>query len=123
MQHSKAMTRAAYGADTDRDAENAIKRREKPFAGVDAFQSSKDFKHPSYMKRQGTSIPLAATTEPAPMPLLQAFKLIRKRLGRAFSTEENIQLRTDYPNGMNEDDITTWLKGDQASNPVLKAVG
>jgi len=123
MQHNKTMTRAAYGADTDRDAENARKRREKPFAGVDAFASSKEFQHPSYMKRKGTELPLAATAQPE--LLYTGIKMIKRVIavrGSRLSPEENQALKSAFPNGMSDDDINDWINNKTAT-PALRAVG
>ena len=125
MKHSKAMTRAAYGVETDREAENAIKRREKPFAGVDAFKSSKEFNHPSYMKRKGTDIPLGATATPEDLKY-SGTKMIKRIIalnhGAGLSPEDNQRVKAAYPNGMTDDDIKSWLK-DQNTKPQLRAVG
>lgn len=118
MQHTKAMTRTAYGTDTDKDAENARKRRDKPFADVDAFKGAKEHDFVSYMKRKGTDIPLPATAEPAPMPLMRAFKIIHKRLARPFSGDENKQLKAMYPNGMTDSEIADWVNAKRASTEV-----
>lgn len=123
MQHEKAMTRAAYGVDTDREAENARKRREKPFAGVDAFKAAKEFQHPSYMQRPGTDldIPSAAVPEMKPMSLFKAAQLIAKRLGRALSGSEYATLNGAYPDGMTDDQINAWIASQQ-QKPALRAV-
>jgi hypothetical protein len=123
MKHSKAMTRAAFGVDTDREAENARKRREKPFAGVDAFKSAREFQHPSYMKRPGTDLdlPTMAAPEIKPMSMFESMNLISKRLGRALSSDEYADLNSSYPDGMADEQITTWIN-DREDKPKLRAI-
>ena len=120
MGNEREMARMAYDADTDNAAENARKRRDKPFAGVDAFKAGKEFTPPSFMRRPGTDLPIAAAAEPAPMSLVRAMRLISSRLGRAITPEENQQIRARHPDGMTDADIQAWLAGDR--KPALRAV-
>jgi len=122
MKHGKAMTRAAYSVDTDREAENARKRREKPFAGVDAFKSSKDFNHPSYMKRKGTAVPLAATATPEPLKGSRMMKRIIALRGKRLTPQENQDLKATYPNGMTDEDMRAWIDREIIDVTPLKAV-
>ncbi|OIO66909.1 MAG: hypothetical protein COS35_07425 [Zetaproteobacteria bacterium CG02_land_8_20_14_3_00_50_9] len=112
MQHSKAMTRAAYNTETDREAENARKRREKPFAGVDAFKSSRDFNHPDYMKRRGTEVdlPSSMNIDLKPMTFIDAAITINKRLGRSLTGREYASLESSYSDGMTAEQIESWLE-------------
>ncbi len=110
MRHAREFTRMAYGADSDREAENARKRRDKPFAGVDAFKAAKEYTPPAYMNRPGTELPIAAApAEAAPIPITKALIRIAQRLGRPLATEENQKIRTEYANGMTEAEIEAWV--------------
>jgi len=124
MQHEAAMQKATYGTETARDANNARKRREKPFAGVDAMApfSAEQFTAPSYMKRRGTDLPIAAAPEIAPLAGFELIKTLRRKLGRPLYPEENTAIRAEYPDGMNEDQISAWLQGPTHDKPALRAV-
>jgi len=121
MQRERAMTLDAYNVDTDREATNARKRREKPFAGIDAMAPINNYEAPAYLPRAGTDLPIAASAEPAPMPLMRAFGIIHKRLNRGFTAAENADLKARYPDGMTDADINSWLT-EQHQKPALRAV-
>ena len=110
--HGKAMTRAAYGAETDREAENARKRREKPFAGVDAFKGAKEFQAPAYMRRPGTDVelPSSMNIDTKPMTFIDAAMAISKRLGRSLTGREYASIEASYSDGMTAEQIDSWLE-------------
>ena len=112
MKAGREIERLTYGTDTDREAENARKRGEKPLShlGIDAHKHFNDFTPPAYMNRPGTELPIAAApAEAAPIPITKALIRIAQRLGRPLATEENQKIRTEYANGMTEAEIEAWV--------------
>ncbi len=125
MRAGREIERITWGAETDKDAERARKRGEKPLAHLDinAHKHFEDFDAPAYMKRRGTELPIQAVPEAAsaPMPLVRALGIISKRLGRPISPDENACIREQFPNGMTDSDINAWLEG-QARRSRIAAV-
>lgn len=124
MKAGREIERLTYGADTDRAAENARKRGDKPLGhlGIDAHKHFTEFEAPAYMKRRGTELPIqAAPAEAAPMPIVKALMRISQKLRRPLTPEENAALREQFPRGMTDADIEAWL-GRAQTKDRLRAV-
>lgn len=121
MRAGKEVDRLTYGSSTDKEAEAARRRGEKPLAGVDAHKHFTDYKAPEYMRRRGTDMPIAAAPEVAPKSGVTLMKILTRRLSRALTPEENAAIKAEYPNGMTDDQIETWLRG-PVEKPTLRAV-
>ncbi|RMF74154.1 MAG: transposase, partial [Alphaproteobacteria bacterium] len=92
MKAGREIERLTWNADTDREAENARKRGEKPLKhlDIDAHKHFREFEAPAYMNRRGTELPIAAApVEAAPMKPARALALISKRLGRPLTADEH----------------------------------
>ncbi len=125
MQRERAMTLDAYNVDTDREATNARKRREKPFAGIDAMAPITNYEAPTYMPRTSTEldIPTTAAPEIKPMSLFKAMQIIANRHGR-LSADQHADLARAYPDGMTQDQIDDWItaQSEPSQKPALRAV-
>ncbi|WP_110970225.1 DDE-type integrase/transposase/recombinase [Pseudomonas huaxiensis] len=121
----KAIEQLVTGTDSQEDATAARKKRAVPFNGeIDPHKHITDTVLPSYMPRRGVASPLTAPVEIMPLSHVEAAKLLRVQLGTAWTADSMTWLKTNYPNGVPEDQldvITQQLR--MPARPGLRVVG
>lgn len=104
----KTMDKKAYGAETQQEVDKARAKRQPAFGGkIDPISYLEAGSLPAYMDRPGTSLDVskAAPATLAPMPIIEALKHLRSRLGRPLSAEESDQVKARYPDGVPEEQL------------------
>lgn len=122
----KAIEQVVTGTDSQEDAAAARKARTLPFQGqIDPHKHITDTVLPSYMPRRGTASAIAEpTVEILPLSHVEAAKLLRGRMGALWTADSMAWLKTNYPNGVPEDQldaITQQLR--MPARPGLRVVG
>ncbi|MCY1291964.1 Integrase core domain protein [compost metagenome] len=121
----KEASRLAMEAETDAEAEQARKEKKIPFGGrLQPFNHIDEAQLPTFMPRRGTQHDLVApTVEIPPLSHVEAAKALRARLG-SWSAERLAWLKTNYPNGVPEEQLDAIVQQLQAPvRPSLRVVG
>ncbi|MDT4815115.1 Integrase core domain protein [compost metagenome] len=121
----KEASRLAMEAETDAEAEQARKEKKIPFGGrLQPFNHIDETNLPTFMPRRGTQHDLVApTVEIPPLSHVEAAKALRARLG-SWSAERLAWLKTNYPNGVPEEQLDAIVQQLQAPvRPSLRVVG
>jgi hypothetical protein len=107
----KQLLKRAYNAETLEDAETAKKRGDTPLAGIDAISYLEHQAVAHFIERPGSELPIERPrTEAKPLSHTAAAKLLVKRLGRALERDELERVKSWYPTGVPEADITRLAK-------------
>ena len=126
---SKAADQVAY---PEMDHEQIAKAKAKntaPFGGLNAHSHLKDLAIPATIDRPGTelTIPSEVSLNEKPLTHIQAMKRLSRALQRSLTPEENTDLRSEYPDGLTEEQIDQHLyllKNPQpTTQPGLRIVG
>ncbi|CAB5521150.1 Integrase core domain [Pseudomonas putida] len=122
----KTIEQLVTGTESQEDAAAARKARALPFNGeIDPHKHITDTVLPSYLPRRGVASPITApTVEIQPLSHVEAAKLLRGQMGSAWTAESMAWLKTNYPNGVPEDQldaITQQLR--MPARPGLRVVG
>jgi hypothetical protein len=121
----KEAGRLAMGAETEAEAEQARKDKKIPFGGrLQPYKHIDDTQLPTFMPRRGTQHDLVApTVEIPPLSHVEAAKALRARLG-IWNAERLAWLKTNYPNGVPEEQLDAIVQQLQAPvRPSLRVVG
>ena len=127
----KAILQTTYQADTQREADKKRARREPAFGGsIDPISYLENrTAQVTFMNRPGQAldVPGRCQVEMRPLGPIEAMKRLNLMLGRALTTEENMRIRTRYPDGIAEsalEEVMTWLTGNDSDNagPSMAAV-
>ncbi|MNE33672.1 hypothetical protein D3C80_1273570 [compost metagenome] len=121
----KEAGRLAMGAETEAEAEQARKDKKIPFGGrLQPYKHIDDAQLPTFMPRRGTQHDLVApTVEIPPLSHVEAAKALRARMGD-WNTERMAWLKTNYPNGVPEEQLDAIVQQLQAPvRPSLRVVG
>ncbi|CAD5107208.1 integrase catalytic domain-containing protein [Zestomonas carbonaria] len=121
----KEAARLAMGVETDAEAEQARKDKKVPFGGrLQPYKHIDDAELPTFMPRRGTQHDLVApAVEIPPLSHVEAAKALRVRLGN-WSAERLAWLKTNYPNGVPEEQLDPIVQQMQAPvRPGLRVVG
>lgn len=104
----KKAARIATGLDNQDAADKAREHKDYvPFNGaVDAFKVAREAQTPDYIGKRGTPMNVTApTVELIPLTHVQAAKLLRGRLGDAWTADHLALIKRRYPAGVPEADI------------------
>lgn len=121
----KEASRLAMDAETDAEAEQARKEKKIPFGGrLQPFNHIDESNLPTFMPRRGTQHDLVApTVEIPPLSHIEAAKALRARMG-SWNAERMAWLKTNYPNGVPEEQLDAIVQQLQAPvRPSLRVVG
>lgn len=124
----KEAARLAMGAETEAEEQAARKAKAIPFGGkLKPFQHIEDAQLPTFMPRKGNELQLnvtVATVEIKPMSHAAAAKALRARMGSAWTAESMAWLKSNYPDGVLEDQLDAIVQQLQAPvRPGLRIVG
>ncbi|WP_275629834.1 DDE-type integrase/transposase/recombinase [Pseudomonas sp. 273] len=124
----KEAARLAMGAETEADEQAARKAKAIPFGGkLKPFQHIEDAQLPTFMPRKGSELQLnvtVATVEIKPMSHAAAAKALRARMGSAWTAESMAWLKSNYPDGVHEDQLDAIVQQLQVPvRPGLRIVG
>lgn len=124
----KEAARLAMGAETEADEQAARKAKAIPFGGkLKPFQHIEDAQLPTFMPRKGSELQLnvtVATVEIKPMSHAAAAKALRARMGSTWTAESMAWLKSNYPDGVLEDQLDAIVQQLQAPvRPGLRIVG
>lgn len=122
----KTIEQLVTGSESQEEAAAARKARALPFNGeIDPHKHITDTVLPSYMPRRGVASPITTpTVEIQPLSHVEAAKLLRGQMGSAWTADSMAWLKTNYPNGVPEeqlDAITQQLR--MPARPGLRVVG
>ncbi|HBP5182389.1 TPA: transposase family protein [Pseudomonas aeruginosa] len=125
----KEAARLAMGVDTDAEEQAARKAKAIPFGGrLKPYQHIEDAQLPTFMPRKGSELQLDVTlptVESKPLSHPAAAKILRARLDGVWSPESMLWLKSNYPDGVLEDQLDSIVEQLQAasSRPALRVVG
>lgn len=124
----KVIEQIATETDSVESAEAARKAKAVPFGGrIDPSKHITDTVLPTYMPRRGTELETTvtvATVELKPMTHVAAAKALRARLGDAWTAESLAWLKSNYPDGVPEDQLDAIvIKLRTPARPGLRVVG
>ncbi|MBG6289687.1 transposase family protein [Pseudomonas nitroreducens] len=124
----KVLEQIATGTDTQEDAEKARKAKAVPFAGaIDPHKHLTDTSLPAYLPKRGTEVETTvtvATVELKPMSHAAAAKVLRARMGADWTAESLSWLKSNYPDGVLEEQLDTIVQQLQVpARPGLRIVG
>ncbi|HCA6418100.1 TPA: integrase, partial [Pseudomonas aeruginosa] len=100
-----------------------------PFGGrLKPYQHIEDAQLPTFMPRKGSELQLDVTlptVESKPLSHPAAAKILRARLDGVWSPESMLWLKSNYPDGVLEDQLDSIVEQLQAasSRPALRVVG
>lgn len=124
----KVLEQLVTDTDSVEAAAAARKAKKLPFGGlIDPSKHITDTVLPSYMPRRGTSLEAnvtVATVELKPLSHVAAAKLLRNRMGDAWTSESLAWLKSNWPDGVPEEQLDTIAN--QLLRPVragLRVVG
>ncbi|WP_432719879.1 DDE-type integrase/transposase/recombinase [Jeongeupia wiesaeckerbachi] len=102
---AKEVEQLATGATTPAEAEAARKAKALPFGGrFNPYKHVEDAQLPTYLPRRGTEHGLTPPkVELPPLNVFELAKLLKPRLGDAWTTESYAWLEKQYPQGAQED--------------------
>lgn len=100
-------------------------RRKKDFVAfdgrIDPYKEAYEAELPTYLKKRGTDLPLIAPEiELTPLTHIQAAKLLKGRMGDAWTPNHFADLQRRYPQGVPEADIELLLEEFQGKGPAMK---
>ncbi|HHR0444944.1 TPA: DDE-type integrase/transposase/recombinase [Pseudomonas aeruginosa] len=122
----KAIEQLVTGTDSQEAAEAARKAQALPFNGrIDPHKHITDTVLPAYMPRRGIASPIPEpTVEILPLSHVEAAKLLRGLMGPAWTAESMAWLKSNYPNGVPEEQIDAIAQQLRTpARPGLRVVG
>ncbi|WP_430318046.1 DDE-type integrase/transposase/recombinase [Pseudomonas nitroreducens] len=124
----KEAARLAMGVETETEEQAARKAKAIPFGGkLKPFQHIEDAQLPAFLPRKGSELQLnvtVATVELKPMSHAAAAKALRARMGADWTAESLSWLKSNYPDGVLEEQLDTIVQQLQApARPGLRIVG
>lgn len=126
QQARKVIEQLVTGTTSQEEAAAARKARALPFNGqIDPHKHVTDTVLPAYLPRKGTASPIPEpTVEILPLSHVEAAKLLRAQLGNAWTADSMTWLKTNYPNGVPEDQLDAITQQLRApARPGLRVVG
>ncbi|QZP26195.1 DDE-type integrase/transposase/recombinase [Pseudomonas mosselii] len=126
QQARKAIEQLVTGTGSQDEAAAARKTGVLPFNGqIDPHKHITDTVLPAYMPRRGTASPIPEpTVEILPLSHVEAAKLLRAQLGNAWTADSMAWLKSNYPNGVPEDQLDAIAQQlRMPARPGLRIVG
>lgn len=120
---SKALDQLITGETTDEGVAQAKKEKRPAFGGkIDPFKHLDSITVPAYLPRKGTAlnVPSLAMPEIKPLDSIELKIQMRKRLGRALTDEEFLQIQQVFTEGVFEQTLEEVMKLLTTPVPVLK---